>query len=146
MTPAAVGLSLQTEPMTGITARPGVSIEMKMMAGAAAAPHLYHKREGTHGTVIVPLVRPKAEATMMPSSTVYCRIRREGGEGTEVLGGWMRTVTLPPKAAPEARAAIVTTAGRQATVQRKKTLCLRTLSGKRSGTAGLSQTQTGTAL
>lgn len=146
MTTAAVGLSFQTELTNGIIAHPGVPIEMKMMVGAAEAPHPYHKREGTRGTVIVPLAHPQAEAMMMPSSTLYCRVRRGGGEETEVLGGRMRTVTLPPKAALEARAVIVTTAGRLATDQKKRTLCLRTRSWKRSGTAGLTRTQTGTAL
>lgn len=146
MAPAADGLSPQTEVMTGIIAHPGVSIEMKMMAGGAVAHHLYHKREGTHGTVIVPLAPLQAEAMMIRSSIVYCRIRRGSEEGTEVLGGWMRTVTLPPKAALEARAVIITTVGRLATDQKKRTLYPHTLSWKRSGIAGLTRTQTATAL
>lgn len=57
-----------------------------------------------------------------------------------------RTVTLHPKAAPEGKAAIATTAARRATVQRRRTACLRTLSGRPSGTAEPSRLQSGTAL
>lgn len=144
--PAVVGLILQSERTGGITALRGGSAEMKMMAGLAAAPHLYHKREGTHGTVTAPLDWPKVKNTTTPYSTVCWRASWGVGEETEALGGWMRTVTLPPKAAPEDRLLIVTIAGHLATVQRRMTLCHRTLSWRQSSTAGVSRLQTDIAL
>lgn len=145
MAPVVGVLSLRNGSTTGITAPPGVSTEMKMTTGGAAARRLYHRREGTRGTAIVPVGLPKEEAMTTPSSTVCWRARPGGREGTEGLGGWTRTVTPPPKAAPEERAAIVTTAGRQATVQKRRTLYLRTLSWRRSGTAGPTWPRTDTA-
>lgn len=146
LVPAVAGLSLQTGSMSGITALPGVATEMRMMDGADAAPHHYHRREETHGTAIAPVDCLKARDMTTPTSAVFWRARRGGGEGTEALVDRTRTVTLPLKAAPEGRGAIVTTAGRLATVQRRRTLCLRTPSGRRSGTAGLTRPLSGTAL
>lgn len=140
-----VGVRHQTGLMSGITALPGAPIEMNMMAGGAAARHQYCKREGTRGTVIARLDCPKAEPMMTPCSTACLRVKRGAGEGTEVLGGWTRTVTLLLKAAPEERAAIVITAGHLATAQKMRTLCLRTLSSRLRDTAGLTKLQSGTA-
>lgn len=142
-TPEDVGPSLQSGSTSGITALPDVSTEMRMMDGIAAAPHLYHRREGTRGTVTAPPDHPKATHTTMPTSAVCWKAKR-GGE--EVLVGRTKTVTLPLRAAPEERAAIVTTAGLLATVQKRRTLCHHTLSGRPSATAGLSRLRTGTAL
>lgn len=106
-------------------------MEMGTKAGVAAAPLLCHLREGTHGTATALLARSAAnlregENMMTPSSIIYWRARRGGGEGTEVPRGWTMTVTLPPRAALEARAATVTIAGRRATVLRRMIPCLHT--------------------
>lgn len=143
-TPVDAGLSLWAGAMSVITALLGAALEMRLMDGAAAAPHLYHRREGTRGTAIVTGSHPRAENMMIPSSTVHWSTRPGPGEVSEVLPGWMRTATLPQKAAPEERAA--TTAGHLATVQKRRTPCLHTLSGKQSGTAGLMATQSDIAL
>lgn len=131
--PEAGGQSLVTGPTSGITAPPGVPTETRMTTGTAAAPHLCLRRGGTRGTAIDPAAPLTAGDTMIPSSTAPWRARLGRGEG---LPGWTRTATRPLKAAPGERAATATTAARLATVQRRTTPCLRTLSGRRSGTAG----------
>lgn len=142
--PGDAGLSPWPGAMSGITALLGAASEMRLIDGAAAAPHLYHRREGTRGTAIVPGSHPTAENTTTPSSTLRWSTRPGPGEVSEVLPGWTRTATLPQKAAPEERAA--TTAGHLATVQKRRTPCLHTLSGKQSGTAGLMPKQSDIAL
>lgn len=142
--PEDAGLSLWPGAMNGITALLAVALEMGLMDGAVAAPHLYHRREGTRGTAIVTGSHPRAENTTTLSSTVHWSTRPGPGEVSEVLPGWTRTATLLQKAAPEERA--VTTAGRLATVQKRRTPCLHTLSGKQSGTAGLMPKQSDIAL
>lgn len=142
--PEDAGLSLWPGAMSGITALLGAALEMRMMDGAATAPHLYHTREGTRGTAIVTGSHPRAENTTTPSSTAHWNTRPGPGEVSEVLPGWTRTATLPQKAAPEERA--VTTAGHLATVQKRRTPCLHTLSGKQSGTTGLMPKQSAIAL
>lgn len=144
--PEVVALRHQAGPTSGTTALRGASTETRMTAGSAAAPPLYLRRGGTRGTVIVPVDPHRAKGTMTPSSAACWTARPGGGEGTEGLVDRTRTVTLPRKAAPEGRPAIVTTAGRPATVQRRRTLCRRTVSGRRSGTAGRTRPWTGTAL
>lgn len=131
-TPGDAGLSLWPGTTSETTALPGALSEMRLMVGAAVAPHLYHRREGARGTVIVTGSRLRAENTMTASWTVRWNTRPGSGEENEVLPGWTRTATLPQKAAPEERA--VTTAGHLATVQKRRTPCHHTLSGKQSGT------------
>lgn len=117
-----------------MTARLDAASETRLMAGAAAAPHLYRRREGTRGTATVTGSHPRAESTTTPSSTAHWSTRPGPGEASEGLPGWTRTATLPQKAAPEGRAA--TTAGHLATVQKRRTPCLHTPSGKQSAAAG----------
>lgn len=139
------GLSLRTAATSRTTALPGAITETRMIGGAAAAPRLYRRREGTRGTAIAPLGHPTAKDMTTPSSAACWRARRGPAGGREGLPDRTRTVTRPLKAAPEERAAIVTTAGRLATAPKRRTRCLRTLSGRRSDTVGLSPRQTDTA-
>lgn len=144
LAPVAVGLSLQTGTMNGITPLLGTPSDTRMTDGDAAAPHLYHRRGGTRGTVIALVDCHRAKDMIMPFLTLCWRGRRGLGERTGVLPDWMRTVTLPQKAAPEE--SVVTIAGHLATVRKRTTLCLRTLSGRQSDTTGLTLLQTDTAL
>lgn len=132
----------ETGLMSGTTVPHAAPTEARRKAGHAAAPPLYHGNDQTHGTVIVPVDLIKAEAMMMRTSAVCWRARRGHAEGTEGQPGWTRTVTLPPKAALEGKAATASIAGRQATVRKRMTPYPRTQRGKQSGTAGQVPSQT----
>lgn len=142
---AGAGLSSQTGATSGITARRGVSTGKRTTGGLAAAPRLYPRREGTRGTATGPPGRPVTRDTTTPSSPVRWRARPGPGEGSGGPAGRTRTATRPPRAAPGAKAATATTAGRLATVQRRRTPCRRTPSGRRSGTGGPTSPPSGTA-